>query len=396
MSTTADEERLLTGYSGRIVILLLIATAAAFVGRNIFGPLLPAIIEDLGITSSEAGVALTIMWAAIAITQYPGGRMADQLSYKTILVSALALLTVGFGLLTVTSTYLGFVLSLIVMGLGAGAFTPSVYAQLAALFEERRGQAFGLYTSSIDIGSALSGAVAIGALALATWRVSFVPVAVAIVIVIVALHLVHRGEYVFDVFDVRLEFRETGSSLLGNPAVRWALLSYVLLSFIFQGVLGFLPAYLQFAKGLTSTLANNAFIGFFILGAGVRVVSGHLGDKLQYLTVAAGAAIVGATGLLIMYFADSLIVLALGTVLLAAGLTGFPPVMNAFLMDRFEDTSMGGDFGAARTIMILLGSIGPAYIGFLADEISYTVSFIALVPFFIACALIVLWVRRWT
>lgn len=395
MSSTVEEERLLTGYSGRIVILALVGTIAAFVGRNIFGPLLPAIIEDLGITSSEAGVALTIMWVAIAITQYPGGRAADQLSYKTILVASLCLLTAGFGFLVVTSTYIGFIFSLIIMGLGAGAFTPSVYAQLAALFEERRGQAFGLYTSSIDIGSAGSGAVAIGALAVATWRMSFAPVAIAISIVIIAMHFVHRGEYVLNVLDVRLELRKTADRLLGDPAIRWALVSYFTLNFVFIGVLGFLPAYLQFSKGLSSTLANNVFIAFFILGAGVRVLSGYLGDRMRHLTVAAGSAIIGATGLLIMYAADSLIVLAFGTALLAAGLTGYPPVMNAYLMDRFEDTSMGGDFGASRTLLILLASVGTSYVGFLADEISYTIAFIALVPFFIVNALIVLWLRRW-
>lgn len=125
MAEPAEEERLLTGYSGRVLVLILLGTMAAFIGRNIFGPLLPVIIEDLGITSSAAGFALSVMWVAIAVTQYPGGRLADQLSYKTVLVGAIGMLVVGFMLLILSSTYLGFVVGLTVMGLGAGLFTPS-------------------------------------------------------------------------------------------------------------------------------------------------------------------------------------------------------------------------------------------------------------------------------
>lgn len=394
MSESAEEERLLTGYSGRVLVLILLGTMAAFVGRNIFGPLLPAIIEDLGITSSSAGVALSVMWVAIALTQYPGGRLADQLSYKTVLVGAIGTLVAGFVVLIMSSTYLGFVVGLTVMGLGAGLFTPSSYAQLAALFEERRGQAFGLYTSSIDLGSALSGALAIGVLALVAWRLAFAPVVVALLVIMVAIHHFHAGEYATGVRDVRLDVRETLSRLFGDPRIRLALISYFTLNFVFQGVLGFLPAFLQFAKGLSSTLANNAFIAFFLLGAGVRVVSGHLGDRIRYLTVAAGAAVLGASGLVVLYFAQSLPLVAFGAALLAAGLTGYPPVMNAYLMDRFPSASMGGDYGAARSFLIFLGASGPAYIGYLAEQFDYNIAFVALVPFFVANAIIVLTIRR--
>ena len=52
----------------------------------------------------------------------------------------------------------------------------------------------------------------------------------------------------------------------------------------------------------------------------------------------------------------SISLVAVGAALLAVGLTGYPPVMNAYLIDCFPDTSMGGDYGAARSVLILLGS----------------------------------------
>jgi len=403
-SADADTEPLLTGYSGRILLLILAGTVAAFVGRNIFGPLLPAIIETLGITSSEAGVALSVMWASIAITQYPGGLLSDQLSYKTVLMGSVAILSTGFVILTQVSTYVGFVFGLVVMGLGAGLFTPSSYAQLADLFEARRGQAFGLYTSSIDVGTSLSGALATGVLAVATWRVagvtvpttwhvSFVPVVVVLVAVAAALHVRHRDDYDINIVACDLNLRETVVRILGNPLVRWAIVAYVMYSFIFQGILGFLPAFLRFGKGYPQTFANNAFIGFFVVGALVRVVSGYLGDRMRHLTVAIGSALLGMVGLVVLFVAQSTVPVVVGLVLLAGGITGFPPVVNAYLMGLFPDASMGGDYGGARTLLVLLGSLGPTYIGSLAQAFSYELAFAALLPFFFGSTACLCWLR---
>lgn len=392
MSEPPAGERLLTGYSGRLLLLIALGTAAAFLGRNIFGPLLPAIIEDLAITSSQAGVALTVMWVAIALTQYPGGRMADQLSYKTILIAGMATIVAGFVLLIRSASYPGFVLGLAVMGLGGGLFTPASYAQLAALFRERRGQAFGIYTASIDVGSALAGGVAVVVLAMATWRLSFVPVAAVLGAVAIALHVLHRGSYAVSRPD--LEVRHTARRIFGNRRVRWALAAYVLSSAVFQGVLGFLPAFLQFAKGFSPTLAGNAFVGFFVVGMVTRLVAGHLGDRFGYVRVAAGALFVEAAGLALLLAAGSMPVTVAGIVVLAAGMTGFPPVTNAYVMDSFPDASMGGDYGAFRSLFILLGSVGPAYIGFLADRTDYVVAFLGLGPFVLGAFLVMLRLAR--
>lgn len=405
VTNASGEETVLTGYSGRLLQLLLAGTLAAFVGRNIFGPLLPSIIEDLGITSGEAGVALTVMWAAIAITQYPGGLLADQLSYKTVLVCAMAVLCVGFGILIGTATYAGFLLGLVVMGLGAGMFTPSSYAQIADLYEARRGQAFGLYTSSIDVGTALAGALATVVLGVSTWRVasyavestwrvSFVPVVVVLAAVAAALHVFHRGTYELDVRGCAPDVRGTLARVLRDPQVRWCVTAYILTSFVFQGVLGFLPAFLNVGKGFSSTFANNAFVGFFLVGAVARNVVGYLGDRFTHLDVAIASAVFGTVGLLVLAASQSFVPVVAGLGVLAVGVTGFPPVMNAYLMNHFPNASMGSDYGATRTLLVFLGSVGPTYIGFLAGTFTYNVAFVALAPFFTGSALILVWLRR--
>lgn len=390
-ATAEEDERLVTGYSGRIVILIAVGTTAAFIGRNIFGPLLPSIIEDLAITPSQAGFALTVMFVAIAATQYPGGRLADQLTYKTVIVAGIATLIIGFGLIVQSSTYVGLLVGAAVMGLGGGLFTPSSYAQLADLFEERRGQAFGIYTASIDTGGTLSGAVAAVVLAVAVWRAAFLPSIVLLTGVLVAMHAFHRGSYETDFSGVRLEARATVTRVLGIAQVRWALLASILVGFTIQGVVGFLPAFLQNTKGFSPTLASNSFIWFFFVGVLSRLVAGRLGDQFDDMLVAAGVTIVGAVGLAILNVGQSLAAMAVGIALLAFGLRGFWPVTNSFVFDYLPDDSQGGDYGAFRSLFILVGSIGPSYTGFLAERAGYITAFTGLIPVFVGAFLVSVW-----
>jgi predicted MFS family arabinose efflux permease len=65
-------------------------------GWQVLSPLLPRIIDDLHITSTQAGFAITLMWGLYALSQYPSGRLSDHLSRKTLLASGLVLLSIGF------------------------------------------------------------------------------------------------------------------------------------------------------------------------------------------------------------------------------------------------------------------------------------------------------------
>lgn len=59
-------------------------------------------------------------------------------------------------------------------------------------------------------------------------------------------------------------------------------------------------------------------------------------------------------------------------------------------MDTFPDESMAGDLGATRTVYIGIGSVGPAYVGFVAGRLNYTVAFAGFVAAFLVGAVIIL------
>lgn len=385
---TGDEERLLRGPTGRLLLTASVGWAAIQAGRLVLSPMLPAVMADLRISAFEAGVAFTVMWGLYAVGQYPSGRLSDRLSRPTLLVPGLALLSVGFGALAVAPTYAFYLLGAAVVGAGAGLYPTAARALVSDLYVRRRGQAFGLHTASGDIGGAIAAGLAVATLAVASWRAAFVPVIVVLAAVLVALHAWRRQAY--DVRRVDLAVRETAGRLFGNRRFAVLLAAYVLFAFTYQGTVGFLPSFLQDAKDFSTGLAGGGFAALFVVGALVKPLSGAASDRFaSKATVGVAALVVGAAALAATVAVEAPALVAASVVVFAAGLMAFPPAMQAHLMDAFPDASMGGDLGAARTVYIGLGSLGPTYVGFVAERAGYVPAFAGLVACLLVAAALV-------
>jgi predicted MFS family arabinose efflux permease len=383
-----SDERLVTGYSGRVLIAISIGWGLIQTGRLVLSPMLPTIIEKLSITPSTAGLSLTLLWGLYALLQYPSGRLSDRLSRRTLLVGGLSLAVVGFALFSVATTYPIFLVGILVLGVGAGLYPTAARALVSDLFVARRGQAYGLHTASGDIGGATAAGLAVVALAVAGWRSAFPPIAIGLVGVALALHLWSREPY--RVKRVSLEIRGTAKRLLGSSRTRRLLLAYTLYAFVWQGATGFIPTFLQAEKAFTQGQASTGFAVLFLVGAVVKPTAGTLGDRTDSRRLAAVSMSLGALALAGTIVLDGVLAIGLALAVFAAGLMAVPPVLQAYLMDVFPDGSMGGDLGAMRTTYITLGSVGPTYVGVVGQYASYRVAFAGLVASLIVSGSILL------
>ncbi|WP_458208289.1 MFS transporter [Haladaptatus sp. NG-SE-30] len=394
-----NDERLVTGYSGRLLLAVSLGWAMIQTGRLVLSPMLPTVMESLDITDFQAGVAFTLLWGLYALGQYPSGRLSDYLSRKTLLTTGLSLLIVGFVALASAPTYSAFLLGAAVVGTGAGLYPTPARALVSDLFVTRRGQAFGLHTASGDSGGAVAAGLAVVILAVATWRVAFAPVILVLATVLVLLHRWSREAYTRPRIDAsagRVVLRDVRATAdrFGNRRTAALLVAYSLYAFVWQSVTGFLPTFLQSAKGFSPALAGGGFAALFVVGALVKPLSGSLGDRISRPVVAAGALVVATVALAGVVTMDGTLVVAASVVVFAAGLMAYPPVMQAHLMDVFPDGSMGGDLGATRTIYIGLGSLGTTYVGFVASRADYATAFTGLLACLIISASIVLGLAR--
>ncbi|MFB6299523.1 MAG: sugar MFS transporter [Halobacteriales archaeon] len=380
-ATAASDEdgHVFSGYAGRLLLVMAVGTTTSMTGRLVLSPMLPTIIEDLGISPAEAGMALSVLWALTALSQFPGGRIADQWSRKTVLIGSLLCLIGGSTILLLSPSYSAFVAGVALFGTGAGLFPAAVFAQLTDLYTANRGQAFGVVSASNNLGGVLGSGLATVVLTVAIWRVAYIPIIFVFGLVVVILHRLNREPYVIDPSGVDLELVGTGRRVIGLSRVRFMIIAAALYAVTWQGTASFLPTFLQIDKGFSPTLASNAFAGLFIVGMLANPVAGGLGDRFEYPHVALGSAVLGAVGLSVIVIAEGIVLSVAGIVIFAIGLAAFWPVMNAYVMAAFPDESAGGDFGAVRTIFIVIGSLGPTYVGVVAERLTYTAAFSGLV-----------------
>lgn len=375
--TAERSERLVTGYTGRLLLSISIGWMFIQTGRLLISPLLPAISADLGLSSTRAGFAVTVLWGLYALFQYPSGRLSDQMSRKTLLIGGLFLFASGFVVVSSAPTYLVFLAGAVIVGTGAGLYPTPARGLVSDLFVSRRGQAFGLHTASGDFGGVLAAILATAVVGVATWRAGFPPVIVVVLAIALSLHFWSREEYVLA--PVELAVGTTVRRLFENSQLRWLLLAYTLYAFSWQAATGFLPTYLQVSKGFSPVVANIGFGALFVVGVLVKPVSGGAGDRFSRRFLAAVLLAIAGAMLTVVIVATTTILVIAAVVGFAAGLMAYPPVMQAYLMDSFPTDSMGGDLGAMRTVYIGLGALGPTYVGVVADVLDFRIAFAGLV-----------------
>jgi len=375
-ATATGGERLVTGYTGRILLLLSVGTTIAMTARLALAPVLPRIIADLGISPALAGAALTVMWAMVALCRYPGGRLADRLSRKTVLAAGLASATAGAALMTGANSYPAFLLAAAVVGLGLGLYLPAAVVSISDLFVERRGQAYGIYEGFFNLGGVVAAGFALLVPAVVGWRDGYV---VLVGLLAVVGLLVHRwSDEPYAVGVPSLGLRESVARVFRTRGTRRITVAFVLLAFAYEGVIAFLPTFLRIETGVSPALASNAFAGFFVVGMAANPVAGGLGDRFGALRVAAASGLASAAGLGLLVAADGRLLALAGVAVLAAGLTANWPVMLTHLMDRIPSTSLGGDFGVVGTVFIAVGSLGSTFVGLVAERAGYEAAFLGL------------------
>jgi MFS family permease len=227
------------------------------------------------------------------------------------------------------------------------------------------------------VGGVVAAGLAAAVIAVATWRVAFLPVVVVLAAVALSLHLGSREGYRFERVDIGVV--TTARRLLGQAGLRRLLLAYALYAFVWQSATGLLPTFLRRGKTFSPGVATASFAALFVVGAVVKPLAGGLGDRVPRARLAPAVLTVAAVSLAGVVLARSPITVTASVVVFAAGLMAYPPVMQAYLMDAFPTDSMGGDLGGMRSVYVGLGALGPTAVGTVGGVASYAVAFAGLV-----------------
>lgn len=344
-------------------------------GRIVIPPLAVPIKDGFDIGNVEFGLALSILWAAYALMQFPGGVTSDAIGHKAVLVGSMLVSGVGFALLATGGTYEAFLVAALVTGVGGGLFMIVQFRFLSMLYGDNKGRAFGLSGGITGIAGVVAPIAATSIVGVASWRHPFAAMVVVVVAVALVLHVRVRERYVFE----RPELSAAVSRSVDQISSAKILLLMAItatFSVAVQAVTTFVPLFMYEVKGLSLSMSGTILSVYFLVAVVARPISGTLSDVVGRRTVA-GSALV-SSGVLLAYVvlvAEPFYALLVSFALFSWAIVSFSPAMDAYYMDLFADDSMGGAFGLARTFILFVGSTGPYLIGVGAETIGFADSF---------------------
>ncbi len=111
------------------------------------------------------------------------------------------------------------------------------------------------------------------------------------------------------------------------------------------------------------------------------------------MNIATGGIALSILGLVGMLSMTSMPLIGASVLVYALGIRTCPPVMQAYLFDHLSKDTLGSDFGAIKTVYTGIGSLGPAFVGIIAERATYSAAFAQLIVCFVV-SIALLWLQH--
>jgi MFS transporter, FSR family, fosmidomycin resistance protein len=363
--------------------------------------LLPYLVQELGLTYSQAGFLITIRVAANLLVNIPAGILVDIIGKKALLM-ALALLATGvpYFLVGVSHSFFWVVLFMAFVGVGNYLWHPAAISTLSEKFPDKRGFAIAIHAVGPNIGESIAPLLVGVLLLFLSWRnVLFVNLIPGIVIAFIL------WKFLFGKLESRaqskqgLDAREYFSGMkkmAQNPSILLLVLVAGMRSMTQQGLHTFLPIYLTHELGLSSALAGLYLSITQTAGMiGTPIVGGISDRSGRKRVLTAGLFSTSVVLFILAYFRMNwLFITALA--FLGFFLYAVRPVIWAWVLD-LSPKELGGSmvsfFSGSQS---LLSSLSPVICGFIADRWGILAAFYFLAATVLIANLVVLAVREET
>ncbi|WP_281193316.1 MFS transporter [Halorubrum sp. F4] len=366
-------------YAQTALGLCTLAFTATMVARLAISPLVPEITEAFGVTNATVGLALSGMWVAYALSQFPSGILGDRYGERTVILVAVGSTAVASLLIAASPSTLAFMLFTVVLGAGAGLHYTVATTFLTRQFDDI-GRAIGVHVA----GGPIAGLVAPPAAALVGarygWRAGILlGTAVAIPVFTLFAWRIRPTEPRRPDQPIRERFALGPLvELLSRPSIGYTTGLATLNAFTWQATASFLPTFLEVGGGLSAALSALLFSLYFLVHGGTQPVTGSLSDRIGrdetvILTMASG--VVGYA-LLVVATRDGtgLGPVVLGVLLVGLAMSWGAPLQSRF-MDLLSDAERGAGFGLVRTVYMVFGASGSVVVGAVSDAAGWAAAF---------------------
>jgi len=383
-SHVAAVKSALAAYDRWAVCLLAAASIASIYGVTYsFSVVLDAIAGTFQVTSTRSSLLFStntvVSYSVAAVV----GFVADRQPASRLAAVSAGCWALGIAGTALADSYLAiFVAYGLVLAVGFGVCFINLYATVARRFTDRRGLALGIVSAGIGTGVLVGPPVANALLQAFDWRMVYVGLGVASVVVLsltaVVLRL-SRSEALVTNAGAG-ESRLSVTDILRSPPFWLLLTGFSLAFYTFYTLFIHLVPFAE-SVGISATVASTGLGivgGVSILG---RFGSGYLSDHVGRLPLlVAGAFVMAAIPVAVLTVDSGTLLLAIAVAFgYAYGTLG--SLFSPMVADLFAAHSVGRMVGMTSISFALAGSVGPYLTGLLHEATGTYV-----VPFGVAAA----------
>lgn len=344
------------------LVVLYCVTAAVFADMYVAQPILPLLSHDFGIVPATAGLSLSVVVLAIALSSSVYGLLSDAFGRKPVMVAACLLLAVPTFACALAPSFAW----LLVCRALQGALIPGLSGVAVAYLGDHYhgsalGGAVGRYISA-SIAGALLGRVVSGLVADAVgWRAAFVVWGVVTLGSAVAMARVLPGDRATGPVVWRQAYGGMADHFR-NRRVVGAFMIGAALFFAYTGVFTYLSYYLTAAPFALPTAIVSSIYVVYLAGVIASPIAGRLSARFPRPAILAGGMIIAGLGIT-GTFVQFLPVIILSLVVLCGGMSVAQSTAPAFVnvSARGAKGSAGAMYLAFYYLGATFGSVVPGY-----------------------------------
>lgn len=367
----------------------------------LYAMVLAAVMSDLGMSKSTAGLMGSLTLVASAFGGLVFGIVADRHGRRTAMMYSILIYSVFTAACGLSTSILMLAVFRVLLGLGMGGEWASGAALVSETWSgEHRGKALGLVQSSWAVGYALAAAVAAVVLPIWGWRAVFFAGVVPALFTLWIRRNVREPE----IWRARRSRGTKGLAGLAEVFSRERVRLTVLVTlmnactlFAWWGLNLWIPAYLSMTAeqggiGLSPRLMSGLVIfmqvGMWLGYVSFGFISDRYGRKRTYI-----AFLVTAAVFVVLYSRtrDPLALLALGPFVAFFGtgyFSGFGALTAELYPTKIRATAQGFTYNTGR----IVSAAAPFIVGSLAQLRGFGFSFSLISLAFLAAALIWIWI----
>ncbi|EMA38213.1 MFS transporter [Halobiforma nitratireducens] len=365
-------------YRETVLALCTLAFFATMVGRLVISPVVPMVTDEFGVSNSVIGIALTGMWMAYFLSQFPSGLLADRYGERIVILVAVGGTAAASVFLAIAPLFWVFLLGTILLG-GVAGLHYSVATTLLTRTYDEIGTAIGVHNGGGPLAGLIAPPIAAWIAVQYGWRPAIaVGAAVAVPVFLLFGWRVQPTEPQRP--DERVRDRlelEPVLELLSRPKIAFPIVLSILAAFVWQATASFLPTFLMEHREQSPELASLVFGGYFVVQAVTQVGVGAVSDRYGRDLATGGCMILGSIGFGLLVAVPGSIALGAAVLLIGTGL-GWGAALLPRFMDVLGDAERGAGFGLVRTVYGFIGALGSVCTGLLADVFGWGVAFAVL------------------